>query len=93
MYALRLLAKRLLALVVCDMVSSHCLRQSHVRFVLSSNELPPKLRKDELLSLKHGIIDQYQVDEESLIDVLFGNDRIAQTSMDANSATAPSEDY
>ncbi|KAL8707764.1 MAG: hypothetical protein Q9225_007709, partial [Loekoesia sp. 1 TL-2023] len=72
MYLTRLLENRWPSLVICDMFSHQCIRQPHARFVIPHDQLPPKLARATKIKLKHGVMDQYYVSEDHLVDAILG---------------------
>ena len=83
-FSFRLLTHRLSSLVICDVFSIECIRQSHARFVLLYNELFSILSKHTTgIRLKHDILNQYHASENELLDVIMSelNDNL-RTSID-----------
>lgn len=64
------IAKRPPSLIICDLYPYTCMRMSHSRFVIPSNSLIPNLCRNAYLQLNEGLLDQYIVDEDELINTI-----------------------
>ena len=56
--------------IICDLYPYTCTRLSHSRFVIPSNSFPSEIGRNTYLELDEGILDQYVVDEDELINTM-----------------------
>ena len=67
-----LLKSRRSSLIVCDLFPYRCIRQTHSRFIFPSDRLPHRMPNTAHVTLLEGMLDQYHVDEDKLMDVITG---------------------
>ena len=68
-----LIANRLPSLLVCDLFPYTCIRLTHSRFIVTSDQLAsyiPRRSAAVLKDLDDGPLDRYHVDEDEVLDVI-----------------------
>ena len=71
----KLIANRLPSLLVCDLFSYTCIRLTHSRFIVTSDQLASYIPRRSVAVFKDfddGPLDRYHVDEDEVLDVIMG---------------------
>ena len=69
----KLMAERLPSLLICDLFPYSCIRLTHSRFIMTSDQLAESLtqRSEALLKdMKKEPLDQYHVDEDEVLETI-----------------------
>ncbi len=70
-YSAKRVSRGLPSVAICDLFPYSCIRLPHSRYILPSDHLPlTEIRRGILIRLTEGLLEQYQVDSDEVMDTL-----------------------